>query len=59
MWFEAICGLKINLEKSELIPVGEVNDIEELTLDMGSKVGRLVSSYPRLPLDPLFKSVAV
>ena len=59
MWFEAIYGLKINLEKSELIPVGEVNDNEELALDMGAKLGRLVSSYPGLPLDPLFKPVPV
>ena len=27
MWFEACLGLKINLEKSELIPVGWVLDI--------------------------------
>ena len=45
MWFEAISGLKINLEKSELIPVGEVNDIEELALKMGCKEGGLPSSY--------------
>ena len=45
MWFEAISGLKINLEKSELIPVGEVNDIEELALEMGCKEGGLPSSY--------------
>ncbi|RVX02203.1 hypothetical protein CK203_025476 [Vitis vinifera] len=41
----AISGLKINLEKSELIPVGEVNDIEELALEMGCKEGGLPSSY--------------
>ena len=31
MWFEACSGLRINLEKSELIPVGKVPHIEDLT----------------------------
>ena len=30
MWFKACSGLKINLKKSELIPVGAVPDLEEL-----------------------------
>ena len=29
MWFEACSGLKINLEKSELIPIGDVHNREE------------------------------
>ena len=33
MWFEACSGLKINLEKSELIPVDRVHDIEGLALE--------------------------
>ncbi|RVX02510.1 LINE-1 reverse transcriptase-like [Vitis vinifera] len=37
MWFEACSGLKVNLEKSELIPVGRVNDIEDLALELGCK----------------------
>ena len=28
MWFEACSGLRINLEKSEMIPVGRVHNIE-------------------------------
>lgn len=31
MWFEAIFGLKINLDKSDIIPTG-VADVEELAL---------------------------
>ena len=54
MWFEAISGLKINLDKSELIPIGEVNDIEELALELGCKVGGLSSSYLGLPLGTPF-----
>ena len=33
MWFEAVLGLRINLEKSELIPVGRVENIDDLALD--------------------------
>ena len=31
-WFEAASGLKINLAKSEIIPVGEVVGMEELAV---------------------------
>ena len=30
MWFEALSGLKINLNKSEIIPIGTVDNVEEL-----------------------------
>ena len=45
MWFEAMLGLKINLEKSEVIPVGEVDLLEELAYEIGCKVGKLPSSF--------------
>ena len=50
MWFEAYSGLKINLEKSELILVGRVHDIEGLALELGCKVSGLPSCYLGLPL---------
>lgn len=28
MWFEASSGLKINLEKSKLLPVGRVSNVD-------------------------------
>ncbi|RVW74015.1 hypothetical protein CK203_055872 [Vitis vinifera] len=49
-WFEAASGLKINLGKSEIIPVGEVEDIEELAVEIGCRVGSLPSQYLGLPL---------
>ena len=55
MWFEAISGLKINLDKSELIPVGEVSNAEELV----GVVGSLPSTYPDLPLGSSFKSLPI
>ena len=59
MWFEAYLGLRINLEKSELIPVGKVHNIEDLALELGYKAGDLPSRYLGLPLRPPFKSVVV
>ena len=43
MWFEAMSGLKINLEKSELIPIGEVSNLEDLVGALGCKEGSLPS----------------
>ena len=59
MWFETILGLKINLDKSELIPMGEMNDIEHLAFELGCKVGGLPSFYLGLPLGAPFKFMAV
>ncbi|RVW49702.1 putative fucosyltransferase-like protein [Vitis vinifera] len=50
MWFEAMSGLRINLDKSELIPVGCGNNVEELAAAIGCKVGSLPTSYLGLPL---------
>ena len=52
-------GLKINLEKSEMILVGEVDNLEDLACEIGCKVGKLPSSYLGLPLEALYKSMAV
>ena len=59
MWFEAISGLRIKLEKSELILVGRVENIDDLALDFGCRVGSLPSTYLGLPLSALFKTVSV
>ncbi|RVX12485.1 putative ribonuclease H protein [Vitis vinifera] len=42
--------LKINLQKSEIIPVGEVEDVDRATTDFGCKVGNLPTTYLGLPL---------
>ena len=59
MWFEAISGLKINLHKSELIPVGVVPNFKDLARVLGYKVGSLLSCYLGLPLGVAFKSSRV
>ena len=57
MWFEAMSGLKINLEKSE--PIGEVLNLEDLVRALGCKEGFLPSTYLGLPLGAPFKSSRV
>lgn len=59
MWFEAMSGLKINLEKNEVIPVGKVDLLEELAYEIGCKVGKLPSSYLGLPLGASHNSMVV
>ncbi|RVW56866.1 hypothetical protein CK203_078579 [Vitis vinifera] len=49
-WFEVVSGLRINLAKSEIIPVGEVEEILEMAVELGCKVGQLPSTYLELPL---------
>ncbi|RVX05596.1 hypothetical protein CK203_027274 [Vitis vinifera] len=58
MWFEAISGLKVNLDKSELILVGRVENVDDLVGKLGCKVGRLSSTYLGMPLGASFNSVA-
>lgn len=53
MWFEALLGLKINLDKSELIPSERVADVDSLAPELGCKVGKLPSTYLGLPLRAL------
>ena len=49
-WFEVVSGLRINLAKSEIIPIGEVEEILEMAVELGCKVGQLPSTYLELPL---------
>ncbi|RVW82388.1 40S ribosomal protein S9-2 [Vitis vinifera] len=52
-------GLRINLDKSVLIPVGEVEDIEELAVELGCKIGMLPTVYLGLPLGAHHKAVSI
>uniref|UniRef100_A0A2N9IC54 Reverse transcriptase domain-containing protein n=1 Tax=Fagus sylvatica TaxID=28930 RepID=A0A2N9IC54_FAGSY len=58
VWFQASSGLKINLGKSELVPVGSVPDVE-LVAVLGCKVDTLPMSYLGLPLGSLFKDKTI
>ena len=58
-WFDAISSLEVNLNKSELIPVGNVENAYVLAKEFGCKLGTLPSTYLGLPLGALFRSIAV
>ena len=49
-WFETATSLRINLAKSEIIQVGEVDEIDELAVELRCRVGSLPSQYLGLPL---------
>lgn len=56
MWFETILGLRMYLEKSELILMGRVENIDDPSVKFGCEMGSLLSTYLGLPLGALFKS---
>ena len=45
VWFEALPGLKINLGKSSIFSVGNVENVERLACELGCKVGELPTTY--------------
>jgi hypothetical protein len=49
-------GSKINLGKSELVPVESVPGVDELALILSCQVYNLPMKYLGLPLDARFKS---
>ena len=59
LWFEAISGLKVKKDKSEVILVEMVDSLENIVSVMGCRIGKLPSSYLGLPLGVPFKSSRV
>ena len=55
IWFQAISGLKINLSKSELVPIGHVPNVTELASILGCRVSAFPLTYLGLPLVATFK----
>ena len=58
-WFEAASGLRINLAKSEVIPVGEVEEVEMMAAELGCRVGSSPTVYLGLPLGAPNKTSSV
>ena len=54
IWFEALSMLRINLSKSEIIPIGRVDDYQ-----FGCKVGSLSATYLGLSPGAPHNSIAV
>uniref|UniRef100_A0A2N9IZD1 Reverse transcriptase domain-containing protein n=1 Tax=Fagus sylvatica TaxID=28930 RepID=A0A2N9IZD1_FAGSY len=57
--FEAVTGLRVNMAKSEMVPVGEVQNISELAESLCCHIGGLPLSYLGMPLGASYKAVAV
>ena len=55
MWFEVCLGLKINLRKSEMLPVGNVPNLKEFAEVLGCKVGAIPTTYLSLPVEAPYK----
>ena len=43
--FQAVTGLKVNVLKSKLVPIGEVNNIHALAEILGCRIGSLPMTY--------------
>ena len=57
--FQAFTGLKINIGKSEIITVGEVNNIDARANILQCRVGKLPMKYLGMPLGTSFKTTAI
>jgi hypothetical protein len=53
--FEAVSGLKVNLTKSSLVPVGSLDDVDQLARSLGCGTVDLPLKYLGLPLGASFK----
>jgi hypothetical protein len=57
--FEAASGLRINLGKSEIVPIGEIEDVEGLAQLLGCRVASLPMTYLGLLLGASYKAVSI
>ncbi|XP_065634088.1 uncharacterized protein LOC136069461 [Quercus suber] len=57
--FAAVTGLKVNVAKSEMVPIGEVNNLHALAEILGCRVGALPMTYLGMPLEASHKSPSI
>jgi hypothetical protein len=57
--FEAVTGLGVNMGKSELVPVGELRNVDQLAEILCCRVGDLPMSYLGMLLGSSFKASSV
>jgi len=57
--FEVVFGLKINLSKSKLVLVGNVNNADGLTSILGFRVSSLTLKHLCLLLGAFFKAISI
>ena len=59
LWFEAIFGLNINLDKSSIMLVGNMDNLVLLANELGCRIGNLPTTYLGLPLGMYCNSVSI
>ena len=52
-------GLKVNVGKSEIVPVGEVNNLDALANILQCRVDSLPMKYLGMPLGTSFKTASI
>ena len=52
-------GLEVNVAKSEMVPIGEVNNVHALAEVLGCRVGALPMTYLGMPLGAPHKSPSI
>ncbi|KAL0004004.1 hypothetical protein SO802_011565 [Lithocarpus litseifolius] len=58
-FFTIVIGLKSNVSKSEIVQVGEVNNLDELAEVLDCKIGALPMTYLGMPLGAFYKSSSI
>ena len=59
LYFQTVTGLKVNVQKSEMVPIGEVDDVYALVEILGCRVGILPMSYLGMPLGASHNSPSI
>ena len=59
IFLEAIIGLKVNIGKSEIVPVGEVGNLDALARILCCKVSCLPMSFLGMPLGAHYKDSSI
>ena len=57
--FQAFTSLKVNVRKSEIVPIGEVSNIQTLADILQCKVGSLPMIYLGMSLGTLYKTTSI
>ena len=50
LWLEVVSGLRINLEKSSILSIGNVEILDDMAHELGCKTGTMPSTNLSLPL---------
>jgi hypothetical protein len=57
--FEAVTGLKVNMSKSEMVPIGEVHNMSAMAELLYCRIGSLPLQYLGMPLGAPYKALEI